>query len=293
MMTIESQDPLDELEHENDVAERLIERLAATAIELKEGRNPPPGEIAEGLRLLEQYRRVHAGRVDRDLQPEARSVAMAGCFPHLDAITDDHRVERDQTDRARAALKDFVSDPRGSRSRLSQALAELTQKDHESMAFEKDYPLSCLRAALPDEAAARVSTAFRQTASEVTDLEGHIERYLARAPGTPGHALTVRCRRENCPAVAESHVVPSNDGRLGIEVPAGWQVVSVPAVLGEDGTIRLRADFWCPDHRDKSAANGEVAVGARKDGGAAKPAPTAAEEPEPCSCCDPIAADSP
>jgi hemerythrin-like domain-containing protein len=292
MMTVETQDPLDELERENDVAEKLIERLAETAIELKEGRNPPPGEIAEGLRLLEQYRKVHAVRIDRDLQPEARAVAMATCFQHLDAITDDHRIERDQIDRVRTALKDFASDPDGSRTRLSQALADLTQKDHESMAYEEDYPLSCLRAALPDEAAARVNTAFHETVSEVADLEGHIEQYLGQAPGTPGHALTVRCNQENCSATAESHVVPSSDGRLGIEVPAGWQVDSVPPVFGDDGTIRLRADFWCRDHREKSAAKEGVAVVVRRDGGAVASRGAEMEGTEPCGCCGPIPADS-
>lgn len=292
MMAVETQDPLGELERENDVTQKLVERLAETAIALKEGQNLPPGEISEGLRLLEQYRSIHAVRVDHDLQPEARPVAMTTCFQHLDTITDDHRTEAGRIERARSALEEFTRDPQGARAGLAQALDDLTEKDHQSAAYENDYPLSCLRAALPDEAAARVAAAFHRTASEVADLEGHIARYLARVPGTPAHGLTVRCRRANCPASTESHVVPSNDGRLGIEVPPGWQVVSRSPVVGTDGTIRLRVDFCCPSHHEDSVAHEEKALATPlNEGGSVPPGP----EPEGLDsgdCCGPIPQDA-
>jgi hypothetical protein len=273
MMAVETQDPLDELERENDITQKLVERLAETAIALKEGQNLPPGEITEGLRLLEQYRKLHALRVDRDLQPEARPVAMNTCFQHLDAITDDHRMEAARIELVRNAVEEFTRDPEGARTRLAQALADLTEKGHRSVAYENDYPLSCLRAALPDEAGARVTAAFHRTASEVADLEGHIARYLEHTPGTPAHGLTVRCQQANCQASAESHVVPSNDGRFGMELPEGWQAISRPPIFGEDGTIRVNVEFCCPAHRDDGREDEAVPSGLR-------------------GCCDPIPGDA-
>jgi hypothetical protein len=290
-MTMEAQDPLEELERENDVAEKLIQRLAATAIELSAGRNLPPGEIAEGLRLLEQYRNVHAVRVDRDLQTEARPVAMDTCFQHLDGIANDHRTEGDRIERVRNALEEFTRDPDGARARLSQSLTDLTEKDHQSVTYENDYPLSCLRAALPDDAASRVAAEFRRTRSDVADLEDHIARYLARAPGAPGHALTVRCHRSDCNATVESHVVPSSDDRLGIEIPTGWKAISQPPVFGQDGTVRLEVDFWCPEHRVESSTDAEQRAGRGGGEGASAGHGAEAEGTEPCGCCGPIPGD--
>ena len=291
MMTMEAQDPLDELERENDVAEKLIQRLAATAIELNAGRNLPPGEIAEGLRLLEQYRSVHAVRVDRDLQPEARLVAMNTCLQHLDGIANEHRTEGDRIERVRNTLEEFARDPYGARVRLSQSMADLTEKDHQSLTYENDYPLSCLRAALPDDAASRVAAAFRQTRSDVADLEAHIASYLARAPGAPGHALTVRCHRSDCNATVESHVVPSNDDRLGIEIPTGWKAISQPPVFGQDGTVRLEVDFWCPEHRVQSSSDAEQRVGTWNGEGASAEDGTEVEDTESHRCCGQIPED--
>jgi hypothetical protein len=260
MMTTETQDPLDELAHENEVAEKLVERLAETAIELKAGQDSRPGDIAEGLRLLEQYRRAHAERVDNDLKTEARPVAMSTCFEHLDTIASEHQGEGDRIERARKALEAYASDREGARARLSEALADLTEKKHQSLAYENDYPLSCLRAALPDEAAARVTTAFRRTDAEVADLEGHIERYLGRAEGTPPQALAVRCSHANCGASARSGVMPSNDGRFGMALPEGWHAISRPPVFGRDGTVRVNVEFCCPAHREEGSMAGEKAL---------------------------------
>jgi len=293
MSAVEAQDPLDELERENDVTEKLVERLAETAIALTQGGDLSPGEIAEGLRLLEQYRSVHAVRFDRDLQSEAGPVAMNTCFPYLGRIMHDHRTEADRIERSRQALEEFTHDPEEARTRLAQALSDLTEKDHQSVVDEKDYPLSCLRAALPDEAAARVTVAFRETASDVAELEGHIERYLGHAPGTPTNALTVRCHRENCTATAESHVLPSNDGRLGIEVPAGWQAIPRPPNFGQDGAILLRVDFCCPAHLDANRATEEQALNTSMDKEVSTPQGTGKNDSESCGCCGPIPPDTP
>jgi hypothetical protein len=292
MTAAETQDPLDTLEHENSVTEKLIECLAESAIELRAGRDPPPGEIAEGLRLLEQYRHIHAERVDSDLKIEAQPVAMSTCFQHLGTIADDHRAESGRIELARNVLEEYAGNPEGARTRLSEALADLTSKDHQSLVFENDYPLSCLRAALPDEAAARVTAAFRRTDPKIEDLEGHIQRYLGHATGTPAHALTIRCSHANCDAIARSDVVPSNDGRLGIEVPPGWQVVSQPPVFGKDGTIRLKIDFYCPAHDEKSTAREEKALDTWADEGGSALARAETEGPESGDCCGPIPQDA-
>ncbi|HUZ80328.1 MAG TPA: hypothetical protein VMV28_06910 [Thermoplasmata archaeon] len=292
MNAIEAQDPLDELERENDVAEKLIERLAEMAIVLKEGRNLPPGEISEGLRLLEQYRTVHAARVDVDLKVEARPWAMSTCFQHLDAIANDHQTEGDRIARAQEALKEFTLDPEEARARLSQALADLTEKDHQSLVYENDYPLSCLRAALPDGAASRVSAAFEATSSAIADLDGHIVRYLEHAPGTPGHGLTVRCSRANCEASAESHVVSSNDGRLGIEVPLGWQVAPQSPNFSKDRTIRLKVDFCCPAHHEKCLAHEGKALPMWMDEGGLGPQRETTAGRGSGGCCGPIPEDA-
>jgi hypothetical protein len=291
MIATEAQDPLDELERENGVTEKLVERLAATAIELEQGRNLPSGEIAEGLRLLEQYRSVHARRFDRDLQSEAQPVAMNTCFPYLGEIMHDHRTEAERIERSRKALEEFTRDPQGARTRLAQALSDLTEKDHQSMVDENDYPLSCLRTALPDEAAVRLTAAFHQTASDIADLEGHIERYLEHVPETPPHALKVHCQQANCAATTESNVVPSNDGRLGIEVPPGWQTISRPPVFGRDGTILLRVEFCCPAHSEERPANENKPVVTSMEEETFAPLGADAEDLEPCGCCDPVPED--
>jgi hypothetical protein len=290
MLAVETQDPLDELERENDVTERLVERLAETAIALTQGRNVLPGEIAEGLRLLSQFRSVHAVRFGRDLQVEARPVAMNTCFEYLGRIMQDLRTEVDRIDRVQKVLGEYTHDPEGARTRLAQELTDLTEKDHQSMVDEKDYPLSCLRTALSDEAAARVTAAFRQTAPDVAALEEHIERYLGQVPGTPTHALTVHCQHADCTATAESHVVPSNDGRLGIEVPPGWQTISGPPVFGRDGTILLRVDFSCPAHRENPADEKKPVVASSDEEGSTLPRPEA-ENLHSCGCCGPIPED--
>jgi hypothetical protein len=292
MTQAETQDPLDTLEHENSVAEKLIERLAETAIELRAGRDPRPGGVAEGLRLLEQYRRVHAERVDSDLKTEAQPVAMSTCFQHLGTIADDHRAEGDRIDVARRALEEFARDPEGGRVRLAEALADLTEKDHQSVVFENDYPLSCLRAALPDEAAARVTAAFRRTDPKIEDLEGHIERYLSHASGTPAHPLTVRCSHPNCNATARSHLIPSNDGRFGVEVPSSWYAISRPAVFGKDGTVRVNLEFCCPAHHEEVSKTEGNATLSGPDEPESAPAQEMAEEPAACDCCGPISQDA-
>lgn len=292
MTAAETQDPLDTLEHENSVAEKLIQRLAESASELRAGRDPPPGEIAEGLRLLAQYRQVHAERVDSDLKTEAQPVAMSTCFQHLGTIADDHGAEGVRVELAQNALAEYARNPDGSRTRLSNALADLTEKDHQSLVFENDYPLSCLRAALPDDAAARVTAAFRRTDPTIEELEGHIERYLGHANGTSTQALTIRCSHPDCTATVQSHVIPSNEGRFGMEVPPGWEAISRPPVFGKDGTIRVNVEFCCPTHHETvSKAEERSIAGWVDDGGSVRPTEIA-EEPACAECCAPIPEDA-
>jgi hypothetical protein len=295
-MAVESQDPLDELMRENGLTERLVERLAEFAIFVGERQDVSPGEIAEGLRLLEQYQRVHAVRIDKNLQPEARTVAPDTCLPHLDAILQDHQTEGDRIGRARMALDAFARDPGGARARLSKELADLTERDYQTLGYENDCPLSCLRDTLPDkrasrdrglsdEAVTRVTKAFQATSSDLEELEGHIARYLDRTPETPTHPLVVRCRRAHCGAAAVSHMMPSNDGRLGFEVPAGWRVITRPPVVGTDGTIRLKVDFCCPEHHAESSEREERALGTWMDEGGSAPPRGETEVPETVDVC--------
>ncbi len=183
----ELDDPLDELERENDTAQRVLEHLLEAASRLRSGTDVPPEEIGEGLRMVADYRKIHADRIDLDLQSEARRVAMSTCFDHLDTITRDHQATRDRLARADQAHTAYArGDPDG-RGKLAVALEEFAEKEYEAMEYEVEYPLSCLRAALPSEAGTRVRAAFRTSSALLGDLEGRIERYLARGPagGTP------------------------------------------------------------------------------------------------------------
>ena len=279
-------DPLDQLAHESDVTGKLIERLAETALTLAGGQDTGPGELREGLGLLQQYLAVHAARVDRDLRPEAEAVAMPGCFDHLDDLAKDHRSAQERIDEVLGVVREYARDREASRARLAKALTDLTERIHEDLAYEGDYPLSCLRAALPEEAASRVSATYRRTDADVSDLERHIARHLGSGPRGAEHPLLVRCRHVGCEAEGSAAVRPSTEGRLGIEVPEGWSVESQPAAMGADGTVRLRVDFFCANHRD-GARSGEERERRMNRHGASDASPSPAGEPAG-GCCDPL-----
>lgn len=251
MTEIGAEDPLDVIAHENDVAERLVERLGEHALAMQEGRGIVPGEIAEGLRLLGQYRKAHAERVDRVLQPVARPVAMEGCYLHLDTITNDHASEAQAIEHVLEVLQEFAGGSSEAGHRLAQALADLTEKAHDHVEYENDYPLSCLRSALPEEAAARVSDGLHRTDPEMGDLEQHIDRFLAPSPPPDAPGISLRCRAQGCPARAETQLVPSDQGHWAIRVPEGWRLTPRPPIVSRGGTVRLLVDCRCPGHRDR------------------------------------------
>ncbi len=249
MIAIEASDPVEELQRENEVTERLLERLLEEAQRLRGGQPVPTGEISAGLRLLGQYLRLHVARLDLGLMPEAREVAMQTCFAHLDKIVEDHLEERRLLDEAKAALLDHEKGRADSSSRLAEALERLTQRDHEVGTYEGDYPLSCLVTALPEEASKRVAEQFAPTHRELADLDAHIERHLSSAGGKGSSLLAVHCAHEGCEARDGAHVVPGPGGRLELVAPiGGWRVSSQKVVPYGNGTVRIRVDFQCPRH---------------------------------------------
>lgn len=279
------EDPLEELNRENDVAEKLVERLAEDGLALGTERSVPPGEIAEGLRLLSQYRDVHARRFDGNLEPEARVVAMPSCFEHLDTIARESTDSAARFERARATVDAYARGEPGARSRLAAELGDLTQKEYDALRYEGDYPLSCLRATLPDAAADRVRAGFERTDPELADLEHHIDRYLGRGPAEPGRRFPIRCLAAGCDASAQAETYPAANGYLGIRAPEGWRATSRPPRAAKDGVVAVDIDFSCPKHVASAAAapvERPITPSAR-----ARPS-TAAEPPASCPCCDPL-----
>lgn len=278
MSATEFEDPLEELARETDVTQALVERLAEVALALR-NEDVSPGEIAEGLRLLEQYEALHGRRFGQDLEPEARKVAMPGCFEHLDQIARSLSDRRGWTAEAKAALASFSAGDPEARSRLSSLLEKLSQKEYDDLQFERDYPLSCLRATLPEEAARRVRLRFDVSATEAADLERHLEKYLSRPLGAPGRKISVRCAEPGCSATGEAESYPAENGHLGLRAPSGWHAVSRGVGQQHGTTVAIGVDFRCPAHL--AAASPTSAPSARKAG-------SSAEEPPACACCDPV-----
>lgn len=288
MPAIESQDPLEELSRENEVATRLVERLGETALGLRNGGATSPGDLAEGIRLLLQYRRLHARRFDDDLQPEARIVAMPTCFQHLDTVDRNTREADQESGRLLGDLQAYDRGEPGALARLAGSLDTFTQRQYAALQYEGDYPLSCLRATLPEEAARRVRKGFDRDIAGLTDLEAHIERYLARSPGSPGERVPIRCHHEGCAARAEAETYPAQNGYLGLKAPVGWKSVSeIPRVV-DDRKIAIEVDYYCPDH-----ATADLERGPRP--GNSQPAKASPARPEEeateCPCCNPVSMD--
>lgn len=268
--TTEAQDPLDELARENEVIEKLDERLGEFALALGTGTDISAGEVAEGLRLFEQYLHAHARRFDESLQPEARPVAMSTCFDHLDAISRDRAGISERVARARQALDAYAREGSEGRSRLVKELETFTQHEYEELRYENDYPLSCLRSTLPDDAAERVRADFGRTGNELGDLDRHAERFLNHEPGKASATFSVRCHHPGCLEKAEAQSFPAESGHLGIRGPNGWRVVSHPphASPQKGGLISVDIDFWCPSH---AAVPESIAPGMAEMGVARRP----------------------
>lgn len=288
----EAQDPLDELARENDVIQRLDDRLGEIAILLGNGVDVPSGEIAEGLRLFEQYVAIHSRRFDEDLQPEARPVAMATCFDHLDAISRDRAGTAQRVGRMNAAVAAYARGDGEGRAQLVKELEDFTQHEFDEVRYENDYPLSCLQATLPDEAAGRVRRSFDRTAPKVADLDRHVEQYLHYEPGKALHRFVVRCAQPGCLQKSEGESCPAENGHLGIRGPRGWKAVAhPPRVSDRQGKpVVVNIDYFCPTH---SAGRPDSGTAARSTAPLLSPE-TASGPDHPgsaaCSCCDPISA---
>jgi hypothetical protein len=288
----EERDPLEELARENEMIQKLDDRLGELSIALDGGAVIPPGEIAEGLRLYEQYLGIHARRFDENLQPEARPVAMPTCFDHLDAIHADRAALPERTARARRALEAYSRGEADGRKRLAKELETFAQHEYDEVRYESDYPLSCLRSTLPDDASERVRAGFDRTGAELRDLERHVAGYLRHGPGMGSGRFVVKCREPGCDGKAEAESFPAEGGHLGIRAPDGWTMVSLPPRAqprGDQAVVAVDVDFWCPTHapRGTTSEKGAAEVGPRAD---ASPYPGAGVPGAAgCSCCDPIA----
>jgi hypothetical protein len=288
MIATEPQDPLDELEHENEVAVRLVERLGEFALSLNEGKTVSPGEIAEGLRLWEQYRHLHAHRFDDVLLPEARQVAMSTCFPHLDAVVRDHGEIDHRVDRSKAALQAYSQGEPDGAQRLATELDSLTQAGYVGMRYEGDYPLSCLRTALTEDGSHRVGLEFSGTSTEVTDLEHHIVHYLEQTPSQPDRRFPIHCQGPGCSSTSSAEEYPADRGYFGIRPPTGWKAVPhAPRSVGSEKVV-VDIDFFCPEH----AAGGANSVVVPSRTPTTKlpmvPAGRSDAHERAGSCCDPV-----
>jgi hypothetical protein len=275
------------LARENEISTKLVERLAEASLFLRSGDPVTPGEISEGLRLLDQYRALHARRFHENLEPEARTVAMPSCFEHLDTIARDGSTLEQRFARALESLDAYTRGETDGRTRLADELDKLTQEEYDRIRYEGDYPLSCLQTTLPDAAASRVRAGFDQTVAEAADLEHHVDRYLAQAPGQGGTKLVIRCQHPGCSAKGQAETYPANGGHLGIQPPAGWKAVPRPP-REKDGKFVVDIDFRCPEHSNL----GEPSGGTPRTAGGPTPEANsngiARATPHECTCCDPI-----
>lgn len=254
MVTEEVSDPIEELQRENELTQRLLEHIQEEAELLKSGKDVPPGEITEGVMLLGQYLAIHARRFDEKLQPEARRVAMDICFEHLDKLLRDHADGLPQTSDLEQLIAEFAQGVTGARARLAERLESLTSKDYAEITYERDYPLSCLVTALPEDAAQRVAGEFTGTSGDLEDLESHIRKLLAAAPGETRSPLRVRCAHEGCHAGGEGWVAPGREGRLALMAPdAGWTLRPQDPQITRQGSLHLSVDFYCPVHSEFNA----------------------------------------
>lgn len=285
MIAIEQDDPLDELTRENETTQRLLEQLLEKATRLRNGTEVPPGVVAEGLRLIEQYRKLHAKRVDEQLQPEARRVAMPSCFDHLDAVARAHQATREHVERVEGALEIYARGDRDGRPRLAEALEEFAQKEYEALQYEEEYPLSCLRAALPSEAAARVRQEFSKSSHELIHLEAHVDHHLASPGGPSGGTFPVHCQAAGCPARAQAESFPTEHGFLGLRAPVGWRAVPRPPHAQAPGIVAVEIVFRCPEHlpEDDASDTSRPSLSAR----AGTSHPRRGPGSEVPGCCDP------
>jgi hypothetical protein len=186
MAQSETNGPLEELAREDEILTKLVERLAEAGLSLRSDRPESPDRISKGLRLLNQYRLLHGRRFRENLEPEARIVAMPGCFEHLDRL-DRRSTEADRMWETLArALDSYTRGEADAPERLAKELDTFTQDEYDRIRYEETYPLSCLLSVFPEDAASRVNTEFGRTRAQTVDLEQLIERYLGQGPRADG-----------------------------------------------------------------------------------------------------------
>jgi hypothetical protein len=288
MTAVESEDPLEELTRENEIAQQLVERLGELSLTLRTDAEVPPGEVSEGLRLLEQYRTVHGTRFRADLEPECRAVAMPGCHPHLDAIDAAFAAAARRFERTRSVLKSYGNGESGAREHLADELEDLSQREFEALRYEGDYPLSCLLAVLPDDRAGRVHAGFLRTSDKVTDLEEHIRHYLERPAAHSSYSFVTGCQAPGCAAKGTAAKYPSLDGRFGIRAPEGWRAVGRAPRGDPAGRVTIRVDFYCPKHAAEVSTSPGRSPTDSPAPRVASPLDLQSAATEACACCDPI-----
>ncbi len=246
-------EPLEELQRENDTTQGLLERLLELSELIKSGKEVFPGEVSEGLRLLEQYLTLHSARFDHELEPAARPVAMETCHPHLDHLIEEHASLLHQIGEFRSSLADSAGWSDGDRARIAEGLDTIANRTYAMLTFERDYPLSCLITALPEDTSQRVAAQFTSSQAALADLEQHIHRYLAVAAGQSRTPITVHCASPGCPETATGEVVPGRGGRLALLAPdGGWSMHSRKPGSDHEGLIHLQVDYYCPRHRTEA-----------------------------------------
>ncbi len=172
-------DPVQELRRENEVLQGLVERLAEEASILRSGKDLPPLEVGEGLRILGDYLRIHARRLDTGVQQAAREVVVWPCFEHLRKLLRDRDNASRKVESARSALNSYGAGVAASRAALAEALDDLSSREDEISLFELDSPPSCLLAAFPDGTSKRLAERFGEGQDEVADLDRQIQEFLA------------------------------------------------------------------------------------------------------------------
>ncbi len=294
MLATQSKDPLDELLHEEEVLEKLLDRVADLPTETPSGPEGGWEELREGLDLLARYWAIHVQRFDRDFQPRARLAARpvprAGCFEHLDRIT----LERpDQEDPLEALLGEVGRAGERTpemRRKVATDLKDLVDRLREAIRHEVEYPLSCLFTALSEDASVEVMERFASTAADLAEIEERIRDYVDRPPGSlSSKTLHLTCAHPGCPAETDAKVRSLPGRPLSVEPPPGWQAVSVAERAQREVDNPLRVRGCCPRHasersRDEFAARA-ISVWA-DEGGWAAPPEMEGSGSEETDCCN-------
>ena len=171
---------LEELNREHAVIEPLLERLVEVGERIKIGGAVEPRTVLLGVGLLEAYlHRVHANQLDRELTPEARTVAMPGCFVHLDQMHTNHQAMRRHAQELLVEIRQWSAGDESRRTPVGDRLIDLASEDHSAANFEETYPLMCLETVLPEESDRQLAARFDRHAGTRGALEANVARFLA------------------------------------------------------------------------------------------------------------------